>query len=50
MRAIIIIAAAVLVQGADPLVAQTLTCSTWQGIRTCRRPTATSAMSGTATG
>jgi hypothetical protein len=28
-------AAAVLVQGADPLDADTLTCSVWQGIHTC---------------
>jgi hypothetical protein len=36
MRAVIIIAAAVLVQGADPLDAAALPCSTWQGIRTCQ--------------
>jgi hypothetical protein len=35
MRAIIIILAAVLVQGADPLVAGTLTCSQRQGVTTC---------------
>jgi hypothetical protein len=38
MRAIIIILAAVLVQGADPLVADMLTCSQWQSFTTCSSP------------
>jgi hypothetical protein len=37
MRAAII-AVAILVQGADPLVADTATCSTWQQITTCAGP------------
>jgi hypothetical protein len=36
MRAVIIIAAAVLTQGTAALGSETLTCSTWQGIRTCQ--------------
>jgi hypothetical protein len=37
MRAIIILTAA-FAQGTIPLGAETLTCSTWQGITTCSSP------------
>jgi hypothetical protein len=42
MRAVTIVAslasAVVLVQGTDPLDAAEITCSTWQGLRTCSSP------------
>ena len=37
MRAVVIVVT-ILVQGADPLVADTVTCSTWQQITTCVGP------------